>query len=377
MSLHEAVAEAIIRARATGTDSHSVEVKAAGGGMPKEDAAPVEGSSMDDLQEREVEAYLRRLRRTRGQIFADLEDNRVLRMTGVLAPDGSAITLAGLLAFGRYPQQYLPQMNVTFVAFPTTDARPMADGTRFLDNAALDGSIPQMVDAAWIALARNITRGAAVEGMGRRDVWEYPPRAVRELVSNALMHRDYHPLAQGSQVRMELYPDRLTITSPGGLFGAVNTEILQRSPVTSTRNLFMAKLLEDVALPRSEETVAENRGTGLLVVAGELERAGLPPLEIKTDLLHFTATIRRAGAQARAAAQPARHTALTPRQHEVVDLLRPGPQATQQLAQAMGVTRTAVMAHLKALESAGIVALSTEARTAPGAKWLLPAERGA
>ena len=343
-----------------------------GRGQPRDDTAAVAGTSRSDLAPDEVERYLRRLRHTRGRIFAELDDDQVLRMTGVLAAEGSAVTLAGLLAFGRYPQQYLPQMNVTFVAFPTVDARPMADGTRFLDNAALDGSIPHIVEDAWIALSRNITRGAIVTGLGREDIWEYPPRAVRELVTNALMHRDYHPLAQGSQVRLELYPDRLSVISPGGLFGAVNTEILQHSPVTSTRNLSLAKLLEDVALPRSEQTVAENRGTGLLVVAGELERAGLPPLEIRSDLLHFTATLRRAPRArpaAAAVAAPDRQPALTPRQREVIRLLDAGPRSTRALAEALGITRSAVTTHLRALEAAGVVALTTVARTDPEARW--------
>jgi ATP-dependent DNA helicase RecG len=352
--------------------TYEIHALIAGRGQPKDDIATVEGASAKDLLTSEVEAYLRRLRSTRGQIFSELGDSQILGMTGVLTPDGSGVTVAGLLAFGRYPQQYLPQMNVTFVAFPTADARPMADGTRFLDNAALDGPIPQMVDNAWTALSRNITRGAVVTGMGRQDIWEYPPRAVRELVANALMHRDYHSLAQGSQVRMELYPDRLSIISPGGLFGAVNAEILQRSPVTSTRNLVLAKLLEDVALPHSQSTVAENRGTGLLVVASELERSGLPPLEIKTDQLHFQATIRRADTPPNSVSPlPARPEPLElrARQQQIVGLLAAGPKATVELAAAMGLTRTAVMAHLKALESLGVVALTTEKRTASGAKW--------
>jgi predicted HTH transcriptional regulator len=43
------------------------------------------------------------------------------------------VTLAGLVALGPHPQQFYPQLNVTFVSYPTTDARPMGGGTRFLD----------------------------------------------------------------------------------------------------------------------------------------------------------------------------------------------------------------------------------------------------
>ena len=337
-------------------------------GQPKEDIAPVEGSSADDLVGHEVDAYLSRLRATRGAVFAELDTPQVLRMTGVLTPDGSGVTLAGLMALARYPQQYLPQLNVTFVAFPTTDARPMTDGTRFLDNIPLDGPIPKMVDGVWTALSHNITRRAVVSHLGREDIWEYPPRAVRELIVNALMHRDYHRLAQGSQVRVELYPDRLSITSPGGLYGPVNTEMLQHSPITSTRNLFLARLLEDVIMPHSQHTVAENRGTGLLVVAAELERAGHPPLEIRTDLLSFTATIRRQEPQQPSHKQVHSSTP-TPRQREVLGLLEAGPKSAEELASALGVTRAGVTHHLRALEAAGAVKPTTQSRHAPNVQW--------
>jgi ATP-dependent DNA helicase RecG len=66
--------------------------------------------------EHEVAAYVRRLRDTRGPVFGDATDEQVLRMTGVRTPEGPEVTVAGLLALGRFPQQYLPQMNVTFVA---------------------------------------------------------------------------------------------------------------------------------------------------------------------------------------------------------------------------------------------------------------------
>ncbi|MDR0593578.1 MAG: MarR family transcriptional regulator [Bifidobacteriaceae bacterium] len=337
-----------------------------GRGQPKDDSAPVEGTSVAVLLEREVAAYVRRLRDTRGPVFADTNDEQVLRMTGVLAPEGPEVTIAGLLALGRFPQQYLPQMNVTFVAFPSLDARPMADGTRFLDNIPVDGPIPQMVEGTWAALTRNIRRRGVVAGLGREDIWEYPPRAVRELVTNALMHRDYHPLAQGSQVRVELYPDRLEITNPGGLFGAINAEALQRSPITSTRNSVLARLLEDVALPHSEHAVAENRGTGLFVVAGELERDGLAPLEIRTDLLSFTAIMRQGTPRAEPTAP---ETGMTPRLRQVLDLLASHARSARELADTLGITRSAVQQHLRRLEAAGLVVPTTSARRSRETRW--------
>ena len=77
-------------------------------------------------------------------------------------------------------------------------------------------------------------RRGIVVGLGREDRWEYPEEAIREIVANALMHRDYHSLAHGSQVRVELYPDRLVVSSPGGIYGPVAREDLMAEPVSSS-----------------------------------------------------------------------------------------------------------------------------------------------
>jgi ATP-dependent DNA helicase RecG len=200
--------------------------------------------------------------------------------------------LAGLLALGRYPQQFFPQLDITFVAFPTTEAGvPMADGTRFLDNASLDGPIPVMIQEALTVLRRNMTRRAVIKGIGRQDHWEYPEEVVRELLGNAVMHRDYHPLAQGSQVRVELYPDRLEVISPGGLYGDVPAGALPHEAVSSSRNAALAKLLEDVAYPETTQTVCENRGTVLLAVSRFIQQAGMAQPVVSNRITEFRVTL--------------------------------------------------------------------------------------
>ncbi|MXW68590.1 MAG: transcriptional regulator, partial [Acidimicrobiia bacterium] len=98
-----------------------------------------------------------------------MDDDQILRSVGVLVGgEEPGISLAGLLALGRYPQQFVPQLNVTFVAYPTTNGEPLEDGTRFLDNESLDGSIPVMLSGSLAAIRRNLTRRAIVTGEGRR-----------------------------------------------------------------------------------------------------------------------------------------------------------------------------------------------------------------
>jgi ATP-dependent DNA helicase RecG len=299
-------------------------------------------------------------------------------MVGALAPGSSLPTLAGLLSLGVYPQQFLPQLDITFVVFPTIDGRPMADGTRFLDNVSIDGSIPQMIDMAEKALIRNMTRRAVITGAGREDVWEFPLEAVRELIVNAIMHRDYHPLAQGTQIRMELYPDRLTITNPGGLFGVADPEALMRTPITSSRNNTLSKLLEDIEMPSSTRTVAENRGSGLIAVSTELDRANMPQACISSTISHFTIELHRqhgsTGTEAVPPLQPSgsdlrQIPQLTPRQTEVLEVLSRTDVTAADISEYLGISRQAVQKHLSSLESKGLVEPTSEKRTSRTTRW--------
>ena len=282
---------------------YEIHVLMSGRGQPRNDMTLVADATYEHLDRELVAALLRRMRR-RGPAVSNSDDQDILRMVGVTVGDGDpGISLAGLLSLGRYPQQFVPQLNVTFVAYPTLNGEPLDDGTRFLDNESIDGPIPEMVVGAVAAVRRNLKRRAVVTGEGRMDHWEYPEQVVREIIVNALMHRDYHPLAHGTQVRIELYPDRLEVVSPGGLHGAVDREKLLAEPVTSSRNAQLAKMLEDVEVPRSGRTVCENRGSGLLTIAAFLRKAGLEPPIIKDDVNSFKVIVRNHGLLDSAAVQ--------------------------------------------------------------------------
>lgn len=277
--------------------TYEVHVLKSSHGQPQDDATGVPGTSTADLDPELLSRLLRRLRETRGPVFARATDGDILRMMRVVV-DGEAgqeVTLGGLLALGRYPQQYFPQLDITFVAYPSVTGEPLSDGTRFVDNQSIDGPIPTMVAAALVAMRRNMKRRSVVVGIGREDRWEYPEEAVREVIANALMHRDYHPLARGTQVRVELYPDRLEVSSPGGLYGPVARDDLLAESISSSRNAVLAKLLEDVEVPDTGRTVCENRGTGLLVAAASLRQAGIEPPELQDLVREFRVVIRNHG----------------------------------------------------------------------------------
>jgi ATP-dependent DNA helicase RecG len=353
--------------------SYEIHLMVAGRGQPHDDMVQVPDATIADLDSTEVDRLVDRFKRRRGQMIARFSTNEILHLAGVCPRGGedNQVTLAGLLALGTYPQQFFPQLNVTFVSYPTTDGRPMRDGTRFLDNVALDGSIPTMVSGLLATVERSMTRRSVIRGAGREDVWEYPPEVVRELVVNALMHRDYHPLAQGAQVRVEMYPDRLVFINPGGLYGASSTQELLRGTISSSRNATLARLLEDVEIPGTNRTVCENRGSGIRTILAELAANDMVPPQLRSSGGVFVAELHNQGISM--AEKPILATSPpTPGlpSDRIQQALITGAKSTTELMAVTGLSRAGVGRWLRAMETKGLIA-PTERRKSRRVKWVL------
>lgn len=274
--------------------SEEVQQLIADRGQPLFDHEPVLDAAPDDLDPNLVAKYTDRIRTgANARLFREEADPVILRMTKVIVrgSDGKEHpTLGGLLALGRYPQQFFPQLDVTFVYYPTTNGVADASGVRFLDNASIDGAIPVMAAEALAITYRNMKRRALVSGVGRRDFWEYPPEALREAIVNALVHRDLSPGSRGTQVQIEMYPDRIRIMNPGGLFGAIDIDHLGDEGKSSARNSSLLKILEDVQLPGEDRVVCENRGSGIRAMLAALREAGMSPPRFRDGTTTFEVT---------------------------------------------------------------------------------------
>lgn len=266
-------------------------------GQPRWDEQPVpQATAEQDLDRVAVLRLLETARRNSPRSFSGLSEPDALARLGVLVPhEGSLVpSLAGLLSVGAYPQQHFPQLMVSLAVYPHEDAgQPGPGGIRFLDSAAVGGTVPTMVTDTIQAAQRNLRKSSRVVGAGRDDYWEIEPEVIREAVVNALMHRDYSPQARGTQIQVELFPDRLTVTSPGGLFGNVRLETLGQSGTSSSRNARLAALLQEAGDPLTGRPVAENRGSGISMMISQVRRdTGLVPL-FAASLDYFRVTIPR------------------------------------------------------------------------------------
>ena len=148
------------------------------------------------------------------------------------------------MTFSKYPQAYFPQFCITAVVVPGTEIGQLgSDNERFIDNSRITGAIPDMLESAVDFVMRNSRTKTIIDDKGkRRDVPEYPTKAVREAVLNALVHRDYSIHTENVPIRIEMYRDRMEIKSPGGLYGKISIDSLGKVK-PETRNATLANIL--------------------------------------------------------------------------------------------------------------------------------------
>ncbi|TXK18832.1 ATP-binding protein [Homoserinibacter sp. GY 40078] len=263
--------------------------------QPTDDLRPVDGATIDDLDPAQVARFVTRLRETRPRSVADLTDERdILTRHNVLSADRSTPTLAGLMSFGRYPQHFLPQLMISFAAYPGHDKADVRGDVRMLDRRIIEGSIPLMVDDAVSATLKNLQTRRVSRGAGAADEPEIPVDALREAIVNALAHRDYSEYATGDQVRIEVYPDRVEIANPGGIWGG-RREVDLYDGSSRSRNRVLASLLTEVPFPDRSETVSENAGSGIPRMTGVMGRAGLLAPRFLPTITGMTVVLDRHG----------------------------------------------------------------------------------
>jgi ATP-dependent DNA helicase RecG len=224
-------------------------------------------ATMEHLSRDKVTEYLIKLRREK-QNLVNLEDKRILETQG-LCQDGMP-TLAGLILLGEYPQEFFPQLSVTAMVVQGKEIGELGDdGERFVDNKRFEGTIPEMLEATLAFVRRNMKVKTIITEEGKRaDKPEYPIKALREIILNALIHRDYSLHTDSSPVRLLMYEDRLELENPGGLYGRITVDDLGKVSA-DTRNPYIAGALEIMI-------DTENRFSGIPTVMAELKKFGMP-----------------------------------------------------------------------------------------------------
>jgi ATP-dependent DNA helicase RecG len=254
-------------------------------------------------------------RRSRGLERTDVK--RLIRTLGAITRKNgrSVLSLGGLLFFHPRPQDYLPHAAIRVIRSDRWK--------RF------EGPVWSAVDEALAHIVAGLSTASLVVGARREDYPEYPPRALREALVNAVVHRNY---SISSEVFVRIENDKLSISNPGGFPPGTSVE----NPRPVPRNPLLYELMFQAGY-------VERQGRGIRLIQEECEKHPFVCVEFRTGP-DFTEVIFHK--------KPAELDDLETR---LLAVLRGRELPSSALARELGTSKVTVLRRLKRLEAMGLV----------------------
>lgn len=233
------------------------------------DSHSAEGVHGADLSDEKITAFLHKSAKKAGRDpLLEASRNNTLKNIGVLTEQNTSLypTFAGYILFARGN----PQQKSAFARYIVRCVRYKGSGvhTEIVDKSDINGTLDEQIDTMQAFVLRNIPLSATIVGTKRVERYEYPEAAIREVVANAVIHRDYRITETYTQVN--IFADRIEIFNPGNLPPGVTVENIRTAQVS--RNKTIAKLLNDM-------DYLEEYGRGIDIVFAKMSEWNLlPPL---------------------------------------------------------------------------------------------------
>jgi len=321
-------------------------------GQSQYDGIPIPGVRLGDLDERLVANY-----RDRAGASYDVEN---LFKARSLVTSRGEVTNAGYLLFAQHPQDRFPQAHVRVLRYLDVNRGTGARlGLEEGSDHRVEGAIPWAIMEAQRIVESLVPRRRSLAQSGTFEPQPIVPRdAWLEGLVNAVVHRSYS--LGGDHIRVEIYPNRIEIESPGRFPGLANpAEPLSISRFA--RNPRIARVCSDLR-------IGQELGEGIRRIFEEMRRVGLSdPIYKQTQGSVILVLAAVARIDPRVAARLPRGS------QTVLDALRAAavPLGTGELVEFLGSSRPYILARLRALEKEGYVVWSGKSPRDPRAVWLI------
>lgn len=282
---------------------------------------------VDDLAIEKVNRFINEANRIRSEPVSD-DPLTVLRKYELLRDGG--VTFGCFLLFCREPS-----------LISTIDAGRFDSETIIRDNLTIKDDLFSEVDTCMDFIRKHISKRFVITGKPQRDeVWEYPLEAVREIVINMIVHRDYRASADST---IKIHSDRIEFFNPGGLLdGITMDEILSGTAASHPRNKLIASIFKEAG-------VIEKYGSGIKRVQRIMAEAGAPSPRFEIVANCFKVTLFPIGGQK--SGQKSGQKGCSGSRDRIIALITDNPTITRaQLSEKVGIAQSAVGKHLDALK---------------------------
>ncbi len=289
--------------------------------LPSE--APLEEIDIDLVKE-----FLKKREEIRGiKTRGTLEENLKLLKIIVKKDSTKVPTNAGILFFCKLPQRWIPQAKVHLIWFTDESMN------RYVDSKFFEGPVWKIIDDIEEYLYKNLRKiGGELIGWKRIEIMEYPIRALREAIANAITHRNYF---DPSEVKIFIFPTKIIIQNPGSFPPGVTPE----NPIHKPRNPLIAQYMYDMGY-------IEKYGYGIRMMQEECEKHPLVKLKFNlrpyiTEVI-FQKTIKQ--------------QILDKLDNEIIKILKEQGESTSgEIARKLSISKPTAIKHLKKLIGLGLI----------------------
>jgi ATP-dependent DNA helicase RecG len=230
-------------------------------------------ASFDDVNQLTVATFLKV-----SEIAGRLPENEQLTLPVLfeklrIAENGK-LKRCAIILFGKDPGKFYPNTFVKIGRFAKDDA-----DIKFQE--VEEGNLIELIHLVLNQLNHKfLTRSIDFEGMHRIEKGEYPVSAIREMLLNALVHRNY----MGAPIQIRVYDDKISIWNEGALPEGLTSDALKRPHSSRPRNPIIA----DVSFKGG---YIDAWGRGTIKIFETCKEAGLPEPEMKEQDGGFIITL--------------------------------------------------------------------------------------
>ena len=311
------------------------------------ESRPIAGASLDLIDQGLARQY--------ADAVGHGDPARLMRARGLAVDD--TLTVAGVLLFGADPQRFLPESFIRVLRYRGSE-RGTGARQQLIGDERIEGPIARQLKRAHGAVREQQPRRRALTASGAfDDVPLVPEDAWLEGIVNAAVHRSYS--LAGDHIRIEIFTNRIEITSPGRFPGLVDAANPLDAP-RYARNPRIARVCAD-------QNFGQELGEGIRRMFDEMRLAGLvdplyeqTPASVKLTLL----------------AEPVDREleARLPRRARTImaALREAGRLSTGEVAETVGMSRVTASKHLGVLREAGLIEWTGKSPKDPRASWSLP-----
>ena len=187
-------------------------------------------------------------------------------------------TVGGYLIFAKtIPKNKSPYNRYAIRCIRYAGSDP---SSKIIDAIDISGTLDSQIDDAYKFVLKNIAKNALIVGTKRVERYEYPEEGIRELIANAIIHRDYKIIETYTQIRV--FQDRIEIANPGSLPPGVTVDNIKEAQFS--RNSMIAARLKDMRY-------LEEYGRGIDIVIKKMFEWGLPEPFFRNSVNSFEAIL--------------------------------------------------------------------------------------